>query len=208
MDLDILKRGFKLIEHIYDKSVHAKQLELYRVKDVGNGLAENHWICKQWLVDELSEFVYDQDVHVAAGWLGLTAYLIRKEFPSVKITSSDMDPGCKDLGEFLFDGHNIDFKSLDTVLNIDDVKRDSRVYINTSTEHIEQKFMDYVLQSLDKGTIVALQSNDYFDVDDHVNCYNTLDDFVSAMSANINEVLYSGEKEMKAYNRFMVIGVV
>jgi hypothetical protein len=208
VDLDILRRGFKLIEHIYDESINAKNLELHRIKDVGNGLAENHWICKQWLVSELSEFTYNQNIHVAAGWLGLTAYLLRKEFPNIKITSSDMDPGCKILGEFLFDGHDIDFKSLDTVLDIDDIKRYGDVYVNTSTEHIEQQFIDYILQSLNKGTIVALQSNNYFEVADHINCYVDLDGFVGAVDQNMNEVLYSGEIEMKGYNRFMVIGIV
>ena len=91
MDIDVFKRGFKLVEYIYDNQI--QDLELFRIRDVGNGLAESHWKSKQWLVDELSEFLYNEDVHIAAGWLGLTGYLLRKKFPDINITSSDIDPG-------------------------------------------------------------------------------------------------------------------
>ena len=101
MDIDVFKRGFKLVEYIYDNQI--QDLELFRIRDVGNGLAESHWKSKQWLVDELSEFLYNEDVHIAAGWLGLTGYLLRKKFPDINITSSDIDPGCKIMGKFLFD---------------------------------------------------------------------------------------------------------
>ena len=119
MDIDILKRGLKLVEYIYDNQV--PDLELYRIKEVGNGLADSHWKSKQWLVDELSEYIEDEDVHIAAGWLGLTAYLLKKQFPSINITNSDFDPGCKVMGEFLFDGYSIDYKTLDTVLDINKI---------------------------------------------------------------------------------------
>ena len=143
MDIDVFKRGFKLVEYIYDNQI--QDLELFRIRDVGNGLAESHWRGKQWLVDELSEFLYNEDVHIAAGWLGLTGYLLRKKFPNIKITSSDIDPGCKIMGEFLFD--NIEFKTLDTVLDINLIK-DYQVYINTSIEHIKQEYINQIFNKL------------------------------------------------------------
>lgn len=198
MDLDILKRGFKLVEYIYD----SEELELHRIKEVGNGLSEKHWLGKQWLVDELSEWIYDEDIHIAAGWLGLTAYLIRKKFPKINITNSDIDPGCKVMGEFLFHDQNIDFKTLDATKQIDK----AQVYINTSIEHIDQWSVDYMLSKLDKGTIVALQSNNYFSVADHVNCKNSYDEF--ANSLNLSYYLYTGEMEFKNHDRYMVIGII
>jgi len=201
MDIDVFKRGFKLVEYIYDNQI--QDLELFRIRDVGNGLAESHWKCKQWLVDELSEFLYNEDVHIAAGWLGLTGYLLRKEFPDIKITSSDIDPGCKIMGKFLFD--NIEFKTLDTVLDINLIK-DCQVYINTSIEHIKQEYINQIFNNLRKGTIFAIQSNNYYSVADHINCSDSLDDFKS--KTIYSEILYSGKIQFKNYDRYMIIGVI
>lgn len=199
MDIDVFKRGFKLVEYIYDNQI--QDLELFRIRDIGNGLAESHWKSKQWLVDELTEFLYNEDVHIAAGWLGLTGYLLRKEFPNIKITSSDIDPGCKIMGKFLFD--NIEFKTLDTVLDINIIK-DCQVYINTSIEHIKQEYVDLIFSKLNKGTIFAIQSNNYYDVVDHINCSDSLDDFKSR--TQFKELLYANKMQFKDYDRYMLIG--
>lgn len=201
MDLDILKRGFKLVEYIYD----SQDLELCRIKEVGNGLAEKHWTGKQWLVDELSQCISNEDIHVAAGWLGLTSYLLRKEFPNSKITNSDMDPGCKILGEYLFHDQNIQFKTLDTILESDSVA-DTQVYVNTSIEHISQTQVEYLLSKLKRGTTVALQSNNYYSVDDHCNCCKDLNEFI--YKTPIRDILYSGEMSFTNHDRYMIIGVI
>ena len=198
MDIDVFKRGFKLVEYIYDNQI--QDLELFRIRDVGNGLAESHWKSKQWLVDELTEFLFNEDVHIAAGWLGLTGYLLRKEFPNIKITSSDIDPGCEIMGKFLFD--NIEFKTLDTVLDINLVK-DCQVYINTSIEHIKQEYIDLIFSSLNKGTIFAIQSNNYYNVVDHINCSDSLDDFKSR--TQFKELLYANKMPFADYDRYMII---
>jgi len=199
MDIDVFKRGFKLVEYIYDNQI--QDLELFRIRDVGNGLAESHWKSKQWLVDELTEFLYNEDVHIAAGWLGLTGYLLRKEFPNIKITSSDIDPGCKIMGKFLFD--NIEFKTLDAVLDVNLIK-DCQVYINTSIEHIKQEYVDLIFSSLNKGTIFAIQSNNYYKVADHINCSDSLDDFKSTIQ--FKELLYANKMQFADYDRYMIIG--
>ena len=199
MDIDVFKRGFKLVEYIYDNQI--QDLELFRIRDVGNGLAESHWKSKQWLVDELTEFLYNEDVHIAAGWLGLTGYLLRKEFPNIKITSSDIDPGCKIMGKFLFD--NIEFKTLDAVLDVNLIK-DCQVYINTSIEHIKQEYVNLIFSKLNKGTIFAIQSNNYYKVADHINCSDSLDDFKSTIQ--FKELLYANKMQFADYDRYMIIG--
>ena len=201
MDLDNLKRGFKLVEHIYD----SQDLELHRIKEVGNGLAEKHWIGKQWLVDELSECMYNEDIHVAAGWLGLTSYLLRKKFPDNNITNSDMDPGCKVMGEYLFHDQNIRFKTLNTITQSNSIVN-TQVYVNTSIEHIRQEQVEYLLGKLKTGTTVALQSNNYYSVDDHCNCCKDLNEFID--KTPIKNILYSGEMPFKNHDRYMVIGIV
>jgi hypothetical protein len=199
MDSEIFTRGFKLVEYIYD---NPDKLDLRRIKEVGNGLGPKHWIGKQWLVDNLIDHVFMEDIHVAAGWLGLTSYLLRKEFPDNSITNSDIDSGCMTLGEYLFTGYNIKFEIRDTVLNVPDCG----VYINTSIEHIPQKYVEHILKYLKQGTIVALQSNNYYSVEDHVNCSKDINEFIH--KTNLKEIYYTGEIPFENHDRYMIIGKV
>lgn len=199
MNDEIFARGFKLVEYIYD---NPNKLGLHRIKEVGNGLGPKHWTGKQWLVDQLSEHIFMQDIHVAAGWLGLTSYLLRKEFPDNRITNSDIDSGCKLMGEFLFHDYNINFETRDTVLNVPQCE----VYVNTSIEHIIQKQVEHILTHLQPDTTVALQSNNYYSVEDHVNCSKDLNEFIN--KTQLNEVYYAGEISFDNHDRYMIIGKV
>ena len=53
--------------------------------------------------------------------------------------------------------------------------------------------------------LVCLQSNNYYEVDSHINCKDTLEDFIKSLP--LKNIMYSGEKRYKnEYDRFMVIG--
>ena len=52
---------------------------------------------------------------------------------------------------------------------------------------------------------MILQSNNYFEIKDHKNCFNTLQEFVD--SVKFEKLLYKGHIDLPKYTRFMVIGV-
>jgi hypothetical protein len=52
--------------------------------------------------------------------------------------------------------------------------------------------------------LVALQTNDYFEIDDHINCVNDIDEFKKM--APFDNILYEGVLNLEKYNRFMLIG--
>ena len=54
-----------------------------------------------------------------------------------------------------------------------------------------------------KDSIVVLQSNNYKKVSQHINCKNTVDEFLSEYS--YTKLLYKGSLDLKKYNRHMVI---
>ena len=74
--------------------------------------------------------------------------------------------------------------------------------INTSCEHIEN-FDDWYAKIPD-GKLVVLQSNNYYEVEEHVNCVGSIEEF--AVKAPMDNILYSGELELPKYKRFMLIG--
>ena len=52
--------------------------------------------------------------------------------------------------------------------------------------------------------ILAIQSNNYFNVEDHINCVKNVDELIE--KNEIKEVLYKGKRSLPLYDRFMVIG--
>ena len=76
--------------------------------------------------------------------------------------------------------------------------------INTSCEHIE-KFTEW-FNAIPKGKLVALQTNNYFDLPEHVNCVKNLAEFKE--QAPLSDVIFGGRLELEKYTRFMLIGYV
>jgi hypothetical protein len=74
--------------------------------------------------------------------------------------------------------------------------------INTSCEHLAEFGRWY--ERVPAGQRLVLQSNDYFACDQHVNCVADLAAFQA--QAPMREVLFAGERRMRRYVRFMLIG--
>jgi hypothetical protein len=74
--------------------------------------------------------------------------------------------------------------------------------INTSCEHIAN-FEEWYAK-IPNGKLVVLQSNNYYEIEEHVNCVGSIEEF--AVKAPMNNILYSGELELTKYKRFMSIG--
>ena len=74
--------------------------------------------------------------------------------------------------------------------------------INTSCEHIEN-FSEWY-SKIPTGKLVILQSNDYFEVEEHVNCSKSISQF--SRSCPMKETLFEGELFLPDYTRFMKIG--
>ena len=74
--------------------------------------------------------------------------------------------------------------------------------INTSCEHIE-KFTDW-FKFIPKDKLVALQTNNYFELQEHVNCVKDINEF--KQQAPLSNIIYEGELELEKYTRFMLIG--
>jgi hypothetical protein len=75
--------------------------------------------------------------------------------------------------------------------------------INTSCEHIEN--FDKWYDKIPAGKILILQTNNYFDLPEHVNCSKTLEDF--SKQTPMTKTLYQGELFLEKYSRYMRIGI-
>ena len=181
---------------------------------------------KQWLVTELGKLDVELGtVYLCAGWYAtLATMLFESNIKVEKIRSFDLDPSCVDIAEVFnkpwfmdqwrfkavtknimhitYDEHwweswsNANNRMSKSILDI------PTTIINTSCEHIEN-FTEWYSKIPD-GKLVVLQSNDYYEIEEHVNCVGSIEQFKA--QAPMSEILYSGELEMAKYTRYMQIG--
>jgi hypothetical protein len=80
---------------------------------------------------------------------------------------------------------------------------DADVVINTSCEHITQDQYDNWLSNQPNDATIVLQSNNYFELEEHVRCATDLNNFMRM--SNINPYLCKTLETLK-YDRYMLIG--
>ena len=204
---EILNRTLKLIEEVYDESMYGEN-DIYRIKDLIHSVDTNHWKSKQWLVDEFYK-LYDHNqgsFYVGGGWYGLLSYLIRNKWEdeSLNITSGDIDPRCEEFGWKLFHNSDINFVTEDMTLR--DLSEYSAI-ISTSCEHVEPEILEKFIKSKDSNAWVVLQTNNYEELDSHINCYPDVMSFANWVEPLLKERIYfAGTLRLGDFDRFMVIG--
>ena len=207
MNPEILNRCLKLIEEVYDESMYGEN-DIYRIKDLIHSVDKNHWRSKQWLVREFYK-LYKHDkgsFYIGGGWYGLLSHLIRMQWPeeSLNITSGDIDPRCEEFGWKLFHNSDINFVTEDmTSRNLSEYS----AIISTSCEHIEPQVLKKFIKSKHDDAWVVLQTNNYYELDSHINCYGNVMSFAKWVEPHLNEKIYfAGTLNLGDFERYMVIG--
>ena len=185
---------------------------------------------KLWVIGALRNLKQKEEidlgtVFLCAGWYGtLATMLFESNIKVDKIRSFDIDPSCVDIAEIFNKPWFVDnwkFKSI--TQNISDIDYNSHTWqswsnsnnrmskpitdspdtiINTSCEHI--KDFDKWYSKIPDGKLVILQSNNYYSIEEHVNCVD--DNLHFEQMAPMSKVLYEGELDLEKYTRFMRIG--
>ncbi len=177
---------------------------------------------KLWLIENLPDKL--GTVFVCAGWYGTLASFMferaRDKFD--KIRSFDIDSSCASVADnmnrpWVMDGWQFKASTLDildmeyptthTTYRADgsslQLTEMPDTIINTSCEHIEN-FAEWY-SKIPKQTLTVLQSNNYFEIEDHINCSKNILEF--AEQTPMTNCLYSGALELPKYTRFMRIGI-
>jgi len=194
--------------------------------DLSDALSWGQLKSKRWLVTELESLdISLGTIFLCAGWYAtLAAMLFQSKCNIDKIRSFDIDESCLQIADTINRNQvkeDWKFKSItQDIMDIDYNKHEWQIWsntnnrmnypitdtpntiINTSCEHIEN-FEEWYAK-IPSGKLVILQSNNFFEVDEHVNCVNDINEF-KRMSP-MNTVLYSGELQLPKYYRFMLIG--
>jgi len=178
---------------------------------------------KLWLVKELEKLDVELGiVFLCAGWYAtLATMLFESNIKLDKVRSFDIDETTVDIAKtfnklwvmdnWKFQASTADIHTITYPFEYEVSKADGTVcrlvddpdtIINTSCEHIEN-FANWYAKIPD-GKLVVLQSNNYYEIKEHVNCVKDIYEFKDM--APMSTLLYMGMKELPKYTRFMLIG--
>lgn len=198
-------------------------------KVMQDAMSRSQMRSKIWLVDELIKIQSNFDnVAVFAGWFGQLKAIYDKKLTYAKMRIVEIDrEACKN-SDYLFNLSNLENYKVKSVLaNINDLVlhkngyewevenfKDGSKYvekflpnliINTSAEHMtEDWFHQLRFKQLESSPIVAIQSNNMFNGEGHINCVHSVDHMKKKFP--MSEILFEGELQLKGYKRVMLIG--
>jgi hypothetical protein len=192
-----------------------------------DSLSQGQLNSKMWLINELKTLDINLGtVFLCAGWYGILSMLMfEHNIKMDKVRSFDIDPTVAEIADkfnspwvksdwrfkaITDDIHHVNFNQHEWTAWSSANERDSKpiidtpnTIINTSCEHISN--FDTWYAKIPAGKIVILQSNDYTDIAEHVNCVNSKEEFNDQVP--MSPGLYLGELPTDKYNRYMKIGI-
>ena len=213
--------------HMYDRTNPGSVV-------LNDALSRSQIKSKIWLIEELENVrqklpdpVYKQ-VAVFAGWYGQLKSVYDKRLTYRKMRIVELDRLACETSDYIFnlsELENYKVKAVDANINeltlhkngyewdVENFKENTKysekflpnLIINTSAEHMSTEWFDQIrFKQLASDPIVAIQSNNYFEVEDHINCVHSIDHMKKKFP--MREIYYEGELQLKGYKRVMLIG--
>ena len=166
---------------------------------------------KEWLINSLRNYIpvnkTKLDIVIHGGWNGVLASLLYNSgLPVNQVRSVDIDENCQSVASMINKRQEMLAKFLAVTADMCfyEYEYHPDIVINTSTEHLTVEKYNQWFEKIPSGSLIVLQNNDYKELSEHVNCYDTVDDFVK--SCNLKKVFFSDTLKLPLYDRFLVIG--
>jgi len=163
---------------------------------------------KLFLIEALEKHkqIRNAEIVIFGGWNGLLSSMIFNSELGIKhITSVDIDPKCKEIATTMNKRQEIEgrFEAVTADMVTYEYTRHPYFIINTSCEHITRDQYNQWLENVPEGCQIILQSNNYFDHPEHINCCEDLQQFKTRSKLRITD---EAELKLEKYTRFMIIG--
>ena len=161
---------------------------------------------KTWLITQLEKISRSRvnaKIVIHGGWNGVLATMLFNSELGIKhITSVDIDPQVRETALTMNKRYEMEGKFSAVTADMTEYQYEADIVINTSCEHIAD--FDEWFAKIPDGKLVVLQSNNYYSIDDHVNCVK--DSLHFEQMAPLSQVYFTGELPLEKYTRFMRIG--
>jgi len=218
----------KIFRSIFD---YKKKINGYAIYDA---MSRSQIKSKIWLIDELENVrqqipdpVY-KHILVMAGWFGQIKSIYDKKLTYRKMRIVEMDKSACETSDYIFnlaELENYKVKAINADINnltlhkngyewdVENFKEGTKysekflpdLIINTSAEHMTDEWYKQIrFKEMSSNPIVAIQSNNLFDIPEHINCVHSVDHMKKKFP--MREILFEGELQLKGYKRVMLIG--
>lgn len=201
IDETVYEPVIRYINDLWEWSKYDSTKDLYEIETLLNFIDPKQIECKLHLVENLVPFLPDQVIKiiVAGGWYGLLPHLL-SQIPFVyKIKNVDEDKRTLSICKKIFPEMNVQHANI-----FDMDYRGYHIFASTSVEHFSPEQFKKAVREKESHQIWALQSNNWEELDAHINCSESLEDFVD--TCGFREVLFSSTKDMGVYERYTLIG--
>lgn len=198
---------------------------------ISDAMSRSQVKSKVWLIEELKNISSKyNNVLILAGWFGQLNALYDQKLGYEKIRIVELDKQACEVSDQIFNFHRLEnykVKSVNANINklalhkngyewdVENFKDGSKygekflpdLIINTSAEHMTEDWFNQIrFKQLESDPIVAIQSNNLFDISEHINCVHSVDHMKKKFP--MREILFEGELQLKGYKRVMLIGRV
>jgi len=165
---------------------------------------------KIWLIENLSKYASNKPnrVVIHGGWNGVLASLLfNSDIPIEHITSVDIDPACEETANTVNKKYEIQgrFTAVTADMQNFEYTEAPDIVINTSAEHVHDDVLTNWFAKIPTSTTCVIQSNNYFQLPEHINCVNTAQQLENKIAL---KTTYIDSLVMEKYTRFMIIGNV
>lgn len=209
----------------YIRKISSWSIKWQNLANLNDHFSRGQMKSKCWMVEQLN-LIFDQKylgtvVHYG-GWYATVAKNLFNDFKIKNYYNIELDQECieiadnfnyeqangwrfksvhKDCSDIRYDKNNsFTVKIKNRMGNQITTNIIPNLIINTSCEHMNEDWF----HNLPTGTPICLQTNNYFDNEQHINCVAGVDEALEKYP--MGEVFYSGEIETHLYNRYMIIG--
>lgn len=178
------------------------------------GVLESFWKgqlrSKEWLIKNLhpcTDECVPNDIVIHGGWNGVLAcMLFNSSINTGFVRSVDIDESCEETANMICKRQEMigNFCAVTADMCTYEYEFEPDIVINTSTEHITQEQYDTWLERVPDKSLIVLQSNNYYELPEHIRCFDTVEDF--AENCGLSTILKKDTLELPLYNRFLLIG--
>ena len=120
------------------------------------------------------------------------------------ITSVDIDPSVEETAKTINKNQEMQGRFTAKTGDMCTDKYSADIVINTSCEHLDKEKLQQWFNNIPKGTMYVMQSNNYTELEEHVNCVNSADELAESVGTNDYDV---AELVLPKYTRYMISGV-
>jgi hypothetical protein len=229
----ILEYCIKHLSSVDNKDKIFRSIFDYKKKvdndDIYDAFSRSQVKSKIWLIEELSKINSNyNNVMIMAGWFGQLKTIYDKRLTYSKMRIVELDKSACEASDYIFNLSNLEnykVKSVNANINeltlhkngyewdVENFKEGTKysekflpdLIINTSAEHTTEEWYNQIrFKELESNPIVAIQSNNLFDIPEHINCVHSIDHMKKKFP--MKEILFEGELQLKGYKRVMLIG--